>query len=95
VRIVPNPYNLGAASTLLWPGQQDKIVFKNIPGICTIRIYTELGELVNTIEHTDQTGSQDYNLTTSSQQIIVSGIYIAVIETPQGERGIYKFVVIR
>jgi hypothetical protein len=95
VRIVPNPYNLGAASTLLWPGQQDKIVFKNIPGICTIRIYTELGELVNTIQHTDQTGSQDYNLTTSSQQIIVSGIYIAVIETPQGERGIYKFVVIR
>jgi len=95
VRIVPNPYNLGAASNLLWPGQQDKIVFKNIPGICTIKIYSELGELIKTIEHTDETGSQDYNLTTSSKQIIVSGIYIAVVETPQGNRGIYKFVVIR
>jgi hypothetical protein len=95
VRIVPNPYNVGAASNMLWPGQQDKIVFKNIPGICTIRIYTELGELIKTIDHTNETGSQDYDLTTSSKQIIVSGLYIAVIETPQGNRGIYKFVVIR
>ncbi len=96
VRIVPNPYNIGATSnTLLWPGQQDKIVFKNIPGVCTIRIYTELGEQIKTIEHTDGTGSQDYDLTTSSNQIIVSGIYIAVIDAPQGDRGIYKFVVIR
>jgi hypothetical protein len=95
VRIVPNPYNLGAVSSLLWPGQQDKIVFKNIPAVCTLRIYTELGELIQTIQHTDGTGSQDYNLTTSSKQIIVSGIYIAVIDTPQGDRGIYKFVVIR
>jgi hypothetical protein len=81
----------------LYPGtgQQDKVVFKNIPSICTIKIYSELGELINTINHTDETGSQDYFLTTSSGQIIVSGLYIAVIETPQGDRGIYKFVVIR
>ncbi len=95
VRIVPNPYNLGANSSLLWPGQENKIVFKNIPSICTIKIYTELGELIKTINHIDETGSQDYDLTTSSNQFIVSGIYIAVIETPKGDRGIYKFVVIR
>ncbi|MDD8016820.1 MAG: T9SS type A sorting domain-containing protein [Bacteroidota bacterium] len=96
IRIVPNPYNLGAdARNLLFPGQQDKIVFKNIPGICTIKIYSELGELIKTLDHTNETGSQDYNLTTSSNQIIVSGIYIAVIETPKGERSIHKFVVIR
>jgi hypothetical protein len=96
VRIVPNPYNISGGGLLYQgTGQGDKVVFKNIPSICTIKIYTELGELINTINHTDETGSHDYFLTTSSGQVIVSGLYIAVIETPQGDRGIYKFVVIR
>lgn len=96
IRIVPNPYSLGAnPNTLLYPGEQDKIAFKNVPGICTIKIYTETAELVTTLEHTDGTGTQDYDLTTSSKQIIVSGIYIAVISTPAGEKAILKFVVIR
>lgn len=96
MRIVPNPYNISATpGTLLFPGQQDKIAFKNIPGICTIKIYSELGELIKTLDHNDGTGTQDYDATTSSGQIIVSGVYIAVIETPAGERAILKFVVIR
>ncbi len=94
IRIVPNPYNISAAK-LLYPGEQDKIAFKNVPAICTIRIYSELGELINTLEHNDGTGTQDYDMTTSSKQIIVSGIYIAVVETPSGSRAILKFVVIR
>jgi len=96
IRIVPNPYNISADPTrLLYPGESDKITFKNIPGICTIKIYSELGELINTINHDDGTGTQDWYQTTSSKQIIVSGVYIVVIETPTGERAIKKFVVIR
>lgn len=96
VRIVPNPYNVSAdPNRLLYPGEPDKITFKNIPGICTIRIYSELGELINTIEHVDGTGTQDWYQTTSSKQIIVSGVYIVVITTPTGERAMQKFVVIR
>jgi hypothetical protein len=71
----------------------------NIPGQCTIRIYSELGELIKTIEHgstpATETGSQDYDLTTTYNQIIASGVYIAVITTPIGEKEILKFVVIR
>jgi hypothetical protein len=95
VRIVPNPYNINTNSAALWPGQPEKVVFKNIPGYCTIKIYSELGELINTVNHTRGDGSEDYFLTTSHGQKIVTGLYIAVIETPGGERGIYKFVVIR
>ncbi|KAB2922455.1 MAG: T9SS type A sorting domain-containing protein [Bacteroidetes bacterium] len=96
IRVVPNPYNIGSdPNRLLFTNEQDKVVFVNIPGVCTIKIYSELGELIKTIEHTDETGSQDYDLTTSSRQIIASGVYIAVIETPKGEREIMKFVVIR
>lgn len=96
IRIVPNPYNATAdPSRLLYPDERDKITFKNIPGVCTIKVYSELGELVATIDHTDGTGTQDWYQTTSAQQIIVSGVYIVVIETPTGERAIKKFVVIR
>ncbi len=96
IRIVPNPYNVTADPTrLLYPDEPNKITFKNIPGECTIRIYSELGELITTIEHTDGTGTYDWFQTTAWQQIIVSGVYIVVFETPKGERAMKKFVVIR
>jgi hypothetical protein len=80
IRIVPNPYNLGSEENLRWPDQQDKLGFLDIPGRCTIKIYTQLGELVKTIEHTDGSGDAFWDHTTSSRQVIASGVYIAVIE---------------
>ncbi len=95
-RIVPNPYNLGANAEIRWPDQQNKIAFLDIPGNSTIEIYSELGERVTTIEHTDGSGDQNWNLTTDSNQLIVSGIYIAVIKNNDtGEQAVRKFVVIR
>jgi len=95
-RVVPNPYNLGANSNLRWPDQQNKIAFLDIPGRATISIYTELGELVRTLTHTDGSGSENWDLTTDSNQLIVSGIYIAVIrDDDTGEQVVKKFVVIR
>jgi hypothetical protein len=75
IRIVPNPYNI-AAQNLQYLGEPDKIMFLNIPGHCTIRIYTENGELINTINHEDGSGDQAWNSITSSRQVVVSGIYI-------------------
>ncbi|MCX6136619.1 MAG: T9SS type A sorting domain-containing protein, partial [Ignavibacteriales bacterium] len=96
IRIVPNPYMISARSGMfLYPGESNKIVFKNVPAICTIKIYSELGELITTIEHTDMTASQDWFQTTSSKQIVVSGVYIVVITTPSGEKAIKKLIVIR
>ena len=97
IRIVPNPYNLSAdPSNLLFPGEPNKIAFFNIPGQCDIKIYTELGELVTTIEHRNGTGDDYWSCTTDSKQIVVSGIYIAVFENlDTGETKIEKFVIIR
>lgn len=95
IRIVPNPFNMGSDPDIRW-GSQDRLAFFDIPGECTISIYTQLGELVATIEHTDGTGDEFWDHTTSSRQLIVSGIYIAVIEeTATGETEIQKFVIIR
>lgn len=96
IRIVPNPYNIAAQKDKLrYPGEPNKIGFLNIPPQCTIKIYTELGELIQTIPHTNGSGDAYWNLTTSSNQIIVSGVYIAVFQVPGGQTTIKKFVVIR
>ncbi len=98
IRIVPNPFNASAKGSIRFPGaaDEDKIAFYNIPGQCTIKIYSELGELIKTIEHTNGSGDEFWYQVTSSSQIIVSGIYIAVItDKTTGQNHIAKFVVIR
>lgn len=98
IRIVPNPYNLGSDQSLRWPGEsgQNRIAFWDLPGEATIRIYTEIGQLVKTIEHIGGSGVENWDLTTDSNQRIVSGIYIAVIhDDATGDQVIKKFVVIR
>ena len=98
-RIVPNPVNLGSESGVRF-AQEDRVAFYNIPPECTIKIFTEVGELVHTIEHLNGSGDELWNLTTASRQLLVSGIYIAVIEDhnpPPGApaRAFLKFTVIR
>jgi hypothetical protein len=101
-RIVPNPYVAsstlipGNEASLRFPNEPDKIAFFNIPGRCIIRIYTELGELVKEIVHTDGSGDASWNSVTSNNQVVVSGVYIAVVEDKDtGNKAIEKFVVIR
>jgi hypothetical protein len=75
IRIVPNPYNI-ASPGMQYPGEPDKIMFLNIPGHCTIRIYTENGDLINTINHENGSGDEAWNSITSSRQVVVSGVYV-------------------
>jgi hypothetical protein len=97
IRIVPNPYSISSnPSTLRFSEAPDRIFFFNIPGYCKIRIYTELGELIQEIDHTNGSGDEYWNSITSSNQVVVSGIYIVVFEnTNTGERVIKKLSVIR
>ncbi len=101
VRIVPNPYNISSDPEVRFGDKQDKLAFYGLPGTATIKIYTELGELVDTIEHTDGSGDEFWDLTTSSRQLIVSGLYLAVIENKDdsssefGQQVIQKFIIVR
>jgi len=95
IRVVPNPYNISASTTRLLFSEPDKIGFLNIPGECTIKIYSELGELIYKIDHNDGSGDAYWDSVTSFSQVVVSGVYIAVIETPQGKHAMRKFVIIR
>ena len=95
IRIVPNPYHINAVKLQFGIDAPDRLAFYGLPPECTIRIYTERGDLIDTIEHIDGSGDELWNSITSSRQVIVSGIYIAVFETPNGESAIRKFIVVR
>ena len=111
IRVVPNPFNIGSAGQFRFQGdgETNKLAFFNIPGFCRIDIYTEIGELVDSIEHDNGTGDEYWDHTTSSRQVVASGVYIAVITVTQdipdpetgallyqqGERAFRKFVIIR
>ena len=76
IRIVPNPYNI-KNKNYQFPGEESKIMFLDVPAYCKIRIYTERGDLIKTIHHDDGSGDESWYSRTSSNQTIVSGIYIA------------------
>ncbi len=99
VRVYPNPYIISASDNWMFGSssvERNKISFDNLSGNATILIFTELGELIRTIEHNDGSGSDSWDLRTSSNQLVVSGIYIAVItDDKTGDREIVKFSIIR
>ena len=106
VVVVPNPYNINARE-LQFIGEQDKIMFLNVPGYCNIYIYTESGDLVKKVVHDDGSGDQSWGVlpeeysATQSSQIVVSGLYLARIEEtdkdmkPTGDERIVKFLIVR
>lgn len=114
IRVVPNPYIISAnQERLRYPGvgtrEPDKLAFFNLPGQCRIRIFTESGELIYDINHNDGSGDEYWYAVTSSNQVVVSGIYLAHIEVTEdifdqksaekiykkGQSRIVKFVIIR
>ncbi len=93
IRAVPNPYIVNAA----WEIAKNvrRMQFMYLPPKCTIKIYTTRGELVKTIVHNDGSGSCDWAMTSDSNQDLAYGIYIYVVETPQGDKHMGKFALIK
>jgi len=96
VRVVPNPYDIRARSLQYGEDfQYDRINFFGLPEVCTVKVFTERGDLIWEKYHDDGSGDEIWNSLTSSGQIVVSGIYILYVETPDGRSVIRKFVIIR
>ena len=102
IRIVPNPYNIN--DPLLdeygYGGSQygrRHINFYNLPAKVIIKIFTENGDLLRTLEHDSPVGSgyDWWDMLTTSQQTVNSGVYIAVFQKPDGAVSFQKFIIIR
>jgi hypothetical protein len=103
VRVVPNPATSAAGTssgTTGFAGTPNKILFVNLPVKCTLRVFTETGDLVKTIQHYG-TADQEWNQRTENNQYVSSGIYILVVSESEGLNGekldnqFVKFVIVR
>lgn len=104
IRIVPNPYN--ARSPEQYVGSPNRIMFLNMPAYYKMQIFTERGDLIYSTPEVQ--GDIEWNMLTSSRQIVVSGVYIATFEITQdiydpsgqlslkkGDSTFRKFVIIK
>ncbi|MCK5146739.1 hypothetical protein KAR48_08275 [bacterium] len=81
--IIPNPFNVRARSLQFESSAPDQIALFGLPDVCTLKIFTERGDLVNTIYHTNGSGDELWNCQTSSGQLVVSGVYIIHLEVTE------------
>ncbi len=94
VRVVPNPYIVTAD----WETDinHKSLHFTHLPDECVIKIFTLTGELVYTILHNDIfSGQEEWNLRSMNRQEVAPGLYVYVVETPNFEKQVGKFAVIR
>jgi hypothetical protein len=104
ILVVPNPFR--QVSGLNDQSQNKRLTFYNIPEKCTIRIYTVALDLVRTIEHNCDGGTEtwgtsqgkDYMLTDFAQNVM-PGVYIYHVESHvpghEGESSVGKFIIIK
>jgi hypothetical protein len=100
IRIAPNPYNIKDPALVNYEITSNNprvLMFFNLPVICTIQIFTENGDLIKTIYFNSPVngGSYQWDMLSSNQQAISSGVYIAVFSKPGGGKSFQKFVVVR
>ena len=101
IAVVPNPYVAASEYEIkpnLQSGRGDRLLyFIHLPAICTIRIYTLAGELVQTLEHNSivEDGSEAWNLLSKDQMDIAYGMYIYHVDAPGVGEHIDKFAVIK
>jgi len=99
VGVFPNPYRAGSLfdQRLGTIEKGRKIWFTGLPTRCTIKIFTLVGELVQTIQHDNPIqGQESWDLLSSYNRVIASGLYIYVVEdleTGEIQRG--KLVIIK
>jgi hypothetical protein len=104
VMVSPNPYRGSGDWERL--DYESRLVFMNLPGECAVYIYSMTGEQLDVVYHNmagdtspdpagNETGGESWDMLTSNNQSIASGIYIfRVVSEDYGEK-IGKFAVIK
>jgi hypothetical protein len=98
IRVVPNPYIVSSlyeselGELRLEPLRQ--IQFINLPATCTIYIFTVAADLVKTLYHNSQGGTETWDLRTESGREIAPGVYIYAVKTDQTQY-LERFAIIK
>ena len=99
--VVPNPYVV----TARWEPKHiyvsgrgpRKLDFINLPQVCTIKIFTMAGYLVDVIEHSSayEYGTYSWDMLSKDGLEIAYGLYIYHVDAPNVGEKIGKFAVIK
>ncbi len=102
IYVVPNPYvvtNQLEQLDLQKPRDRGprRLYFNNLPAVCTIRIYTVNGELVDILEHNSSIddGKEFWDLTTRDNFPIAFGMYLYHVDAGKLGEKIGRFAVIK
>jgi hypothetical protein len=99
IYVVPNPYvaysTLEQPSTVATRRGDARLQFRNLPPQCTIRIYTVLGELVDTIVKDDAVSYADWAILSSEGHRLAYGVYIYHVDVPGVGQKIGRFALIK
>ncbi|HZW40354.1 MAG TPA: hypothetical protein VFF33_13730 [Ignavibacteriaceae bacterium] len=102
IYVVPNPYvavnDLEPANRLASQNRGERrIYFENLPQVCTIRIFSLSGELVQQLDHNENMDNarEYWNLLNKDGFSVSYGIYIAHIEAPGVGEKLIKFAIIK
>lgn len=83
VKVFPNPFR--EVSGFPTSGEENTIVWSNLPAKCTIRIYTSSGELVRRLEHDNpSSGEEIWDQLSDARQRTAPGIYFWTVESAAG-----------
>lgn len=94
IKVVPNPYV--AANVFETSPYERELHFTHLPANCTIRIFNIAGERIATLNHTNGTSEEAWNLRSSANQEVSPGLYIYnVTSTIVSGQKIGKFLIIK
>jgi flagellar hook assembly protein FlgD len=90
--VVPNPF---IAQNEITRGRGlQRIQFTRMPPQATVRIYTISGNLVRVLDHSDGSGTLEWDVRTRFDLFVASGNYYFHVTTPDGRTSLGRFAVI-
>jgi len=100
IRVVPNPCIISARWERDRLGNPPvgepirELAFVNLPGECTIKIFTLDGDLIRTIHHTNGTGTEYWDIRSDYNRMVKTGVYFYHVVSDHKEH-LGKFAIIR
>ena len=95
ITTVPNPFVVSSIYEIGAFGTEKEVQFHFLPPQCTIKIFNIAGDLIRTIEHTNGTSIEKWNLQSYNQQEVAFGVYIYHIDAPGIGEHIGKMAIIK
>jgi hypothetical protein len=88
IKVVPNPFFVTSSF-------ENRLMFTNLPNRCEIKIYNVAGDLVRSINHTNDTGSDFWDLKNDKGLAVSFGLYVFLVKAESGKKQTGKFSLIR